>query len=928
MATESINEIISKEAIDSIIQLSQKLDEVTDKMEGLIGKVSSLNEAMNATSGAKATAEAIGSQAKATEELNKTNSDRLNLEREIKEKGKEMVAALKNEADYLANLDNILAQNIKSKKELAVGMAKVQTQIDKNRKSLKDLKKDYQDGNVAIGDYNDKQADIIEKNITLQTELSNYRKELKLVETDLKSNDGSVQQFSGRLSQLKNIWKGLSHEQRNAADVGGVLENEINSLDETIKGLEKSIGENFRSVGTYEVALDGIENKIPGVGKNFNLLTNLSKMSAKAMGQGLVNGIKEVGKAFLGLLANPIFLVLAGLAMIIMGIVKAFKKNEEQMQALTRAFAPLKAAMKAVLWVFEQIAKVLVKAIEGIAKFAGGIMKMAEKLPFVGDAIKNINEEMAAQKKLVEDQQNLEKSHRENIVQNAKDEYKISILRAEAADKNKYSAEERIKMLKKANSLAEVIAKREKKEASLKLSIAVREYNDGEKTKEQLGKIAELKAAIYKADEDYYALQKSNQRAINQAENEIENDKQDKINKWKEAKTKEAAFIKELTESIKQIEYDRSDKIEQHRKDLAKLEEDRQEKLKKYPKEQALIDQEYFLEKKQLDKKHREYLDEQDKITAEKIDKKNNTAIKKAAEQYDELAHLAKLNYENEINEAIIAGITGEELEQKKYEAKLKWNLKEIELFEENKKALIDAGMSEEDYYAKLVKMRADNVEDEQEAQRKIKEAVLESAKVKRQATVALTEAYISLGGVLAQNIESEKQRVKVEAAVALAQALVAQGLEIIETIKEDKGDSYTKAVRIAVNVAAIVAAMSQATASFKEAQSIVPYAEGTMYHKGGAALIGEAGEPEIVMIAGKNPIVIDKPTVVENLPIGAKVIPTSKIDNIMSLAETNELLRGLNDKPIVNVNVSDEITAYIQRKLDLTKVIGGYFKA
>jgi hypothetical protein len=66
----------------------------------------------------------------------------------------------------------------------------------------------------------------------------------------------------------------------------------------------------------------------------------------------------------------------------------------------------------------------------------------------------------------------------------------------------------------------------------------------------------------------------------------------------------------------------------------------------------------------------------------------------------------------------------------------------------------------------------------------------------------------------------------------------------------------------------------------------------------------------------------------IKDFPVGAKVIPMHKADNVMSMTETNELLKAIKNKATVNVNVSDEITTYIQSKLNLTKVIGGYFKA
>ena len=156
---------------------------------------------------------------------------------------------------------------------------------------------------------------------------------------------------------------------------------------------------------------------------------------------------------------------------------------------------------------------------------------------------------------------------------------------------------------------------------------------------------------------------------------------------------------------------------------------------------------------------------------------------------------------------------------------------------------------------------------------------------------------------------------------------MVNEGLAIAEAIN-DKGDPYTKAFRITANVSAITAAMVTATAAFQKASAAMPYAEGTDFHKGGAALIGEAGEPEIVMIKNRDPFIIDKPTLIKDFPVGAKVIPMHKMDNTMSLTETNELLKAIKNKATVSVNVSDELTTYIQSKLNITKVIGGYFKA
>jgi hypothetical protein len=222
--------------------------------------------------------------------------------------------------------------------------------------------------------------------------------------------------------------------------------------------------------------------------------------------------------------------------------------------------------------------------------------------------------------------------------------------------------------------------------------------------------------------------------------------------------------------------------------------------------------------------------------------------------------------------------------------------------------------------------MQADGIISEQEYTDKVLQMNEQITQQRMAGFQEMVGGFASLGSAIAQNIQDEKQRMRVEAAIALAQALVNQGIAIAQVIN-DPGDPYLKAFRIIANVSAIVAAMATATAAFREASAAIPYAEGTDYHRGGAALIGEAGEPEIVMIKNREPFVIDKPTLIKDFPVGAKVIPMHKVDNVISMTETNELLKAIKNKATVNVNVSDEITTYIQSKLNLTKVIGGYFK-
>jgi hypothetical protein len=135
------------------------------------------------------------------------------------------------------------------------------------------------------------------------------------------------------------------------------------------------------------------------------------------------------------------------------------------------------------------------------------------------------------------------------------------------------------------------------------------------------------------------------------------------------------------------------------------------------------------------------------------------------------------------------------------------------------------------------------------------------------------------LGKAITQNIKDEKERIKIEQRIAEVQVAI-NGAIAISQILIDKGDSYTKAVRIIANLAAVTTGIIAAENAIKQANSVSTYAEGTDYHKGGAALMGEGVknnqyQPELLTIGGKSTW-ITEPTYFPNLPVGAQVTPLS----------------------------------------------------
>ena len=126
------------------------------------------------------------------------------------------------------------------------------------------------------------------------------------------------------------------------------------------------------------------------------------------------------------------------------------------------------------------------------------------------------------------------------------------------------------------------------------------------------------------------------------------------------------------------------------------------------------------------------------------------------------------------------------------------------------------------------------------------------------------------------EELEKKKQQLKYKQAVwdkanSIAQAGISTALAIMNMM-----ESAPWPVNIAM--AAVAGAMGAAQVATILATPIPKYAKGTDRHKGGPAIVGDGGVPELVIFGGKSWITPDTPTIVD-LPAGAVVKPN--IDGI-----------------------------------------------
>ena len=186
---------------------------------------------------------------------------------------------------------------------------------------------------------------------------------------------------------------------------------------------------------------------------------------------------------------------------------------------------------------------------------------------------------------------------------------------------------------------------------------------------------------------------------------------------------------------------------------------------------------------------------------------------------------------------------------------------------EEEQEANTEAGEAEQERIARMVEQ---NVITEEEGEARKRAAEAKTAK---------------------KNEELEKKKAKLKEKQAkfdklnsIAQAGIATALAITRALPN-------------LVLAAIAGAMGAMQIATILATPLPKYAKGTGYHRGGPAIVGDGGVPEVITYGGNAWITPDKPTLVD-LPAGAAVIPdVSNLDE-SELTVARPLMQGGKDAP------------------------------
>lgn len=343
--------------------------------------------------------------------------------------------------------------------------------IDEQRAMQAALAKTYKDGKISQADYYKAMAQSKELVKTYSRQVQELSKEVQNNIRMDTEKEGSLRKLRAELSNVTKQYDEMSEEERKAAK-GLELKAKIQDITTQLKNSEQDTGRFYRNVGNYANGF----------------VEAFTRMGGSA--SGVVGPINNAKLALGALSKTPIIAILGALVSVIQKVIQKLKSSEETMNAVTVALAPLNAGGRLLTNVMQALGK-------GIASVVTTLTKWADKLGL-------INEAMKTEQQLVKDEIALQLRERDVLVENAQSQLKVAELKAKAADKSTYSAQERLAFLQEALAEEDRIAKRELDNAQERVRILEAQSKLAANSKEENDALAQARVAALQAETAYF----------------------------------------------------------------------------------------------------------------------------------------------------------------------------------------------------------------------------------------------------------------------------------------------------------------------------------------------------------------------------------------------------------------------------------------
>ena len=342
-------------------------------------------------------------------------------------------------------------------------------ELGKLKSEQKSLTESIKAGNDANGEQAKQLASVEAEMKKQQAVIKSSTAALQVSNKTIDTQNMTLDEQRQLLGQLQKAYGGLTPEQQKSTQTGKLLSDQINALNESVKEQEAAIGDHRRNVGNYtESVVQAFDQAGVGVGGFMNKL-----------------------KAFF---ANPWAILVGAIVTAFKALVDAFKGSEDRMRELQSAFAPFEGVINTVKQGLDAFAKVVGGVVvDALGKMADGMQWLLEKIDAFGEFLGkdwDFSERVAANaqatKQIAAQEQELIDKKRAWEVEEAQINSQISDLRAKAAEKDKYTTDQRIAFMEQARDLELKAANTRKQIAQDELNIAKLYAKDDAEAKDAL----------------------------------------------------------------------------------------------------------------------------------------------------------------------------------------------------------------------------------------------------------------------------------------------------------------------------------------------------------------------------------------------------------------------------------------------------------
>ena len=393
---------------------------------------------------------------------------------------------------------NNIGNSIKQEAQrISAAMVTISGATQQGRTATKGYSEDAQKLLKAERDLNFARSETARKIAELNAMKKDEQTITKLTVQLNRASEGSYEALSAQYALNKVRLNAMTEDMRKNTEQGRKLEAETRDIYDRMNELQKATGKYTLEVGNYEKAIGQL------MGSQGRWIQNLQQLSTLFSG-GFANGVKAAGQAIGGLskqllklLMNPIVAIIAAIAAAFMALSKAITSSEANTRALERIMAPFKGIMEGLLAIIQGVATWLLKGVEAMMSMAMAAARLAEKLPFVGKAMKQVNDRMEENIRLTKEKHALQDENRKLTKQEAKTEYEIAVLRRKANQTD--NPKERAALLSKAVSKEKLISDNRVKFLQRELRYLQGRAKQNQNDTELNDQIAQKEAEIWRA---------------------------------------------------------------------------------------------------------------------------------------------------------------------------------------------------------------------------------------------------------------------------------------------------------------------------------------------------------------------------------------------------------------------------------------------